>query len=124
MRYILILSALFLVNGLSSAQEENMIYDKNLDVYPDVHSILDLEKALDHKIMTRMYTIRKKKVFQYYKASTGEFVGFSADLNKLTLKDIPHFKDLKGLKKLLKQNEPKEALRIYYELEAQNQEIE
>ena len=121
MRYFIFYVVLLVANNQTSAQE-NAIYDKHLDIYKDVHSILDLEKKLNHKIMTRMYTIRKKKVFQYYMASTGEFVGFSADLDKIDLHDIPHFKSMKGLKKMLKQYNAKEALRRYYALQQLNQE--
>ena len=111
---------LLVIKGLYS--QEDSIYNSRLEPYEDVHSIKDLEEMLDHKVITRMYTVRKQKIFEYYKAATGEFIGFSTDLNKVKLTEIPHFKKMKGLKKLLRNYEPEEALKIYFQQQVDTEE--
>ena len=102
--------------------QERIIYNDHLVPYEGIQSIQDLEKMLDHKVMTRMYSVRKEKIFQYYKAATGEFVGFSANLDKINLTDIPYFKKMKGLKKLLRKYDAKQALEVYYQQQTEVEE--
>jgi len=99
----------------TQAQEENIIYNQVLEVIEGARTIKDLEERVHLKVMTRMYEVRKKKIIEYYEAATGKFIGFYTDLEKVKINDIPYFQRQKGLKKLLRKYEDKEALKRYFE---------
>ncbi len=96
-------------------KEATPIYDKYLNVMEGVQTIQDLEKKMKVKVVARMHTKKKQKIISYYETSTNEFIGFTADLDKVDLLHIPYFRSLKGLKHYLeKDTDPREAVTRYY----------
>ena len=103
----------------SSAQEEKdtatPIYDKYLNVIEGVQTMKDLEEKVKVKVIARMHTKKKQKIISYYESSTNEFIGFTADLEKVNILHVPYFRSLKGLKHYLeKDTDPREAVTRYY----------
>lgn len=99
------------------AQEEapTPIYDMYLNEMEGIKTLEDLEEKFGTKIVARMHKKRKNRIVSYYKVATNDFVGFTADLSKVKLLDIPYFRSLKGLKDYLEKNpDPREALTRYY----------
>ena len=99
------------------AQDEKAtpIYAMYLNVIEDAQTIKDLEEKTKTKIVARMTSKRKIKIISYYSASKNEFVGFTADLDKIDIRDVPYFRSLKGLKDYLKKDtDPRQALTRYY----------